>query len=144
MKTVKIQFAGKWQGITPDQNTICYWLKKNGYDVQVTEDADYINKAAKAFLDANPEPVSAEKLSELHIAPRKRVLSLMFACVSDVSLESVHINALCSLLENEKNGAAISLPGEYKAQLIDGTLVFSKDKKSKGSPQAPQYLKCHP
>ena len=103
------------------------------------EDADYINKAAKAFLDANPEPVSAEKLSELHIAPRKRVLSLMFACVSDVSLESVHINALCSLLENEKNGAAISLPGEYKAQLIDGTLVFSKDKKSKGSPQAP-YL----
>ena len=42
MKTVKIKFAGKWQGITPDQNTVCYWLKKNGYDVQVTDDADYI------------------------------------------------------------------------------------------------------
>lgn len=42
MKTVKIKFAGKWAGITPEQNTICYWLKKNGYDVQVTDDADYI------------------------------------------------------------------------------------------------------
>lgn len=42
MKTVKIKFAGKWAGITPEQNSICYWLKKNGYDVQVTEDADYI------------------------------------------------------------------------------------------------------
>ena len=42
MKTVKIKFAGKWEGITPDQNTVCYWLKKNGYDVQVTDDADYI------------------------------------------------------------------------------------------------------
>lgn len=42
MKTVKIKFAGKWEGITPEQNTICYWLKKNGYDIQVTEDADYV------------------------------------------------------------------------------------------------------
>lgn len=42
MKTVKIQFAGKWEGITPEQNTICHWLKKNGYDVQVTDDADYV------------------------------------------------------------------------------------------------------
>ena len=42
MKTVKIKFAGKWEGITPEQNTVCYWLKKNGYDVQVTDDADYI------------------------------------------------------------------------------------------------------
>ena len=42
MKTVKIKFAGKWEGITPEQNSICYWLKKNGYDVQMTEDADYV------------------------------------------------------------------------------------------------------
>jgi len=42
MKTVKIKFAGKWEGITPEENTVCYWLKKNGYDVQVTDDADYI------------------------------------------------------------------------------------------------------
>lgn len=42
MKTVKIKFVGKWAGITPDQNLICYWLKKNGYDVQISEEPDYI------------------------------------------------------------------------------------------------------
>ena len=42
MKTVKIKFAGKWEGITPEHNSICYWLKKNGYDIQVTDDADYV------------------------------------------------------------------------------------------------------
>ncbi len=42
MKTVKIKFVGKWEGITPEQNAVCYWLKKNGYDIQVTDDADYI------------------------------------------------------------------------------------------------------
>lgn len=42
MKTVKIKFVGKWDGITPDDNVICYWLKKNGYEIQVTDDADYV------------------------------------------------------------------------------------------------------
>lgn len=42
MKTVKIKFVGKWKGITPENNTICYWLKKNGYDVQESDDPDYI------------------------------------------------------------------------------------------------------
>ena len=42
MKTIKVKFVGKWEGITPKDNTICAWLMKNGYDVQVAEDADYI------------------------------------------------------------------------------------------------------
>lgn len=42
MKTVKIKFVGKWEGIKPEDNLVCYWLMKNGYDVQITEDADYI------------------------------------------------------------------------------------------------------
>lgn len=42
MKTVKIKFVGKWKDITPDDNIVCYWLKKNGYEIQVTEDADYV------------------------------------------------------------------------------------------------------
>lgn len=41
-KTVKIKFVGKWDGITPEENLICFWLKKNGYDVQIAEDADYL------------------------------------------------------------------------------------------------------
>lgn len=42
MKTVKVKFVGKWEGIQPENNTVCYWLMKNGYDVQVTDDPDYI------------------------------------------------------------------------------------------------------
>lgn len=42
MKTVKVKFVGKWAGMKPEDNLVCYWLMKNGYDVQVTEDADYI------------------------------------------------------------------------------------------------------
>ena len=42
MKSVKIKFVGKWEGIKPEDNLVCYWLMKNGYDVQVTEDADYV------------------------------------------------------------------------------------------------------
>ncbi len=42
MKTVKVKFVGKAEGITPEMSTTCYWLQKNGYDVQVAEDADYI------------------------------------------------------------------------------------------------------
>ena len=42
MKTVKIKFVGKWGGVTPENNTICYWLKKNGYDIQLSDDPDYI------------------------------------------------------------------------------------------------------
>ena len=42
MKTVKIKFVGKWAGIKPEDNLVCYWLMKNGYDVQITDDPDYI------------------------------------------------------------------------------------------------------
>ena len=41
-KTVKIKFVGKWQNLKPEDNTICYWLMKNGYDVQLSENPDYI------------------------------------------------------------------------------------------------------
>lgn len=42
MKTVKIKFVGKPEGMKPEDNTVCYWLMKNGYDVQLSEDPDYI------------------------------------------------------------------------------------------------------
>ena len=42
MKTLKIKFSGKWAGFTPEESTICYWLKKNGYEIQVVDDADYV------------------------------------------------------------------------------------------------------
>lgn len=98
------------------------------------EDTDFIDHTAKGFLDSHNEPIRASELLELHIAPRKRILALLFARVSDATLESVHISALCSLLENEKNGAATSLPGKIKAQLIDGCIIFTQDTKGKEPP----------
>lgn len=42
MKTVKVKFVGKWEGIKPEENLVYYWLTKNGYDVQFTNDPDYV------------------------------------------------------------------------------------------------------
>lgn len=42
MKTIKIKFVGKWEGIRPEDNVVCYWLKKNGYDVQESDEPDYV------------------------------------------------------------------------------------------------------
>lgn len=42
MKTIKIKFVGKWAGIRPEDNLVCYWLMKSGYDVQLSEEPDYI------------------------------------------------------------------------------------------------------
>lgn len=42
MKTVKIKFVGKWETMKPEDNLVYYWLTKNGYDVQISEDPDYI------------------------------------------------------------------------------------------------------
>ena len=43
MKTVKIKFVGKdVENLKPEDRIASYYLVKNGYDVQITEDADYI------------------------------------------------------------------------------------------------------
>lgn len=42
MKTVKVKFVGMWEGIRPEYDPICSCLMKNGYDVQVSEEPDYI------------------------------------------------------------------------------------------------------
>lgn len=42
MKTVKLKFVGKWENMKPEDNLVYHWLKKNRYDVQITEDPDYI------------------------------------------------------------------------------------------------------
>lgn len=42
MKTIKVKFIGKWDGIKPEDNLVCYWLQKNGYEVVVSEDPDYV------------------------------------------------------------------------------------------------------
>ena len=46
MKTVKIKFAGKWEGFTPEASLIYYWLKKCGYDVQMCSEKRPMNTAS--------------------------------------------------------------------------------------------------
>ena len=95
--------------VIPELDSIFHSARRSSQrlSANAAEDSDYINQTAKAFLDSHPEPILACELLSLHPSPRKRVLSLMFAHVSDATLESVHISALCSLLENKKNGAFI-------------------------------------
>lgn len=42
MKTVKLKFVGKWADLKPEDNLVYHWLTQNGYDVQFTDDPDYI------------------------------------------------------------------------------------------------------
>ena len=42
MKTVKIKFVGKWAGMGLEDNLVCYWLQKNGYEVVLSEEPDYV------------------------------------------------------------------------------------------------------
>ena len=37
MKTVKIKFVGKSAGLRPEDNLVCYYLQKNGYEVVLSE-----------------------------------------------------------------------------------------------------------
>lgn len=42
MKTVKIKFVGKSAGLRPEDNLVCYYLQKNGYEVVLSEEPDYV------------------------------------------------------------------------------------------------------
>lgn len=42
MDTIKVNFVGKWNGITPEGDVVCHWLEKNGYKVEVSDNPDYI------------------------------------------------------------------------------------------------------
>lgn len=42
MKTIKVKFLGKWASHSLEDNEIVYWLRKNGYQVEASEEPDYI------------------------------------------------------------------------------------------------------
>lgn len=99
-----------------------------------SEDSDFILGEAKRILNRS-DSLEAKSLASLHPALVKRVLMLAFAKISDVSLEKTHIDALTSLLKNEKNGASVSLPDKKQASIVDGRLIFSHEQRnSKISP----------
>lgn len=42
MNTIKLKFVGKGEGFQPQNSLICYWLRKNGYEVVISEEPDYV------------------------------------------------------------------------------------------------------
>ena len=116
--------------IIPVLDEIFPAAKKNAQRLaqSAREDSDFIFQEASRFLESN-QTLEIQKLRELHPALLKRVLLIAFAETSDATLEAVHLEALTSLLSNQKNGARISLPDKRQATLIDGILVFSNDER---------------
>lgn len=104
--------------------------------LSAAQDSDFILCEAKKYLASHPRLDSAELLS-LHPALCKRVIMLAFEESSDETLEHSHLDALLSLLTNQKNGASLSLPGKTKASVTDGGLSFSRDKKEAEQESAP-------
>ncbi len=92
-----------------------------------SEDSDHILSEAKRIIEKCGDRVPVRVLSELHPSVAKRVIRLMFELVSDATLEYVHVASVLSLLDAEKNGAAISLPDRIRACVVDGYLCFEND-----------------
>ena len=106
-------------------------LKRSAQKLSATaaEDASFILSTAVEVVKRNGDKIPVEKLSSLHPAVAKRVIKLMFEKVSDATLEYVHVLSVLSLLDADKNGAAISLPDKICAKVIDGNLCFLPDTK---------------
>lgn len=95
------------------------------------EDAELITNEAKRLLNESGGVIYTEKLLSSPPSVAKRVLMLAFRETSNASLEAVHLSDLLSLAENKKNGAVISLPGEFEAKIMDGVLFFQKKDEGK-------------
>ena len=106
-----------------------------------SEDSDLILSEASAYLKEADGKISAEELSALHPALKKRVLMLAFAQISSVTLENVHLDALLSLIKSKKNGARVSLPDKKQASVVDGVLKFGDETRDNGKTPV-QY--CEP
>lgn len=104
-------------------------LKRSSQRLSATaaEDADFILSTAREIVERYGDKIPVETLSSLHGAVAKRVIKLMFERVSDATLEYVHVLSILSLLDTDKNGAAVSLPDKICAKIIDGALCFEPD-----------------
>jgi len=92
-----------------------------------SEDSDFILSYARQIACECGGKISAKKLSKLHPSVAKRVIKLMFEEISDETLEYVHILSVLSLIDSDKNGAAVSLPDKTRAVVLDGCLCFEPD-----------------
>ncbi len=94
------------------------------------EDSDYITGEARKFVDGYINGIPADAFRSLHPSVQKRALKLAFKKISDATLEYIHICDIISIVNSQKNGASVSLPGKKQACVTDGILAFSDDKKA--------------
>ena len=87
----------------------------------LTDDRDYLCEAAKGFWDTHSKNggISAQALRDAHPAIRRRVIGMMLP----KTLETVHLEAVETLLKAERSGASVSLPGDLCACLQGDVLA---------------------
>ena len=110
------------------------------------EDAAVLCEAASEYMKKG-DSMAVSSLSALPGALLRRALAQASFDASGVIPESVHIDAMLRLVKEAKNGASVSVPGKYRAEIADGELVFKPDERSrraekdkKGSEKTPETL----
>jgi len=93
-------------------------------------DAEFLSALASEHTDVD----DAAALSKLPLPILSRVLSAKFKKICDIQLETVHIDALCSLVTKARDASACSLPGNLCAFIDSGKLRFRDDIPTKETP----------
>jgi tRNA(Ile)-lysidine synthase len=92
------------------------------------ECCELIDKEAEKFLSQRSgKSISASELCSLPPAVLSRVLSILCAGASGKIPEEVHIAALSELLRKGVPNSALSIPGNVRAKIESGNLVFVPD-----------------
>ena len=98
---------------------------------ELSEDDAYLKEVAWQLLLKNRtrEGIGIKALREAHPAIRRRALQMWFEEGRDASLESVHLQALMSLVESGDTTARVALPGDVSAYCTArGRLSLTKTK----------------
>lgn len=92
-------------------------------------DASCLDGIAKEFAKNNVKDgkIDVRVLTSVDKAISSRVISQMFASVSDKTVERVHIDAVLGLVGGCSGDASLSLPGEVRAVIESGRLYFTPD-----------------
>jgi len=93
------------------------------------EDSAYLEAEAARFA-AGCSIDSEIDAGLLAAAPRPiavRAAAMVYARISDRTLETVHLDAILRLVKTDRDGASVSLPDRVRAVIEDGWLRFTRE-----------------
>lgn len=95
-----------------------------------SEYEDYITLEAERILDSCDKKsdcvsVPLDVFCALHIALRKKLLTVIFGSLFNISLESIHINSIIKLADKKIPHKRLDLPYYSKCYIEDGMLKIS-------------------